>query len=90
MNGCEIVFESDESTVSGDIVYQKFESFINWPGWVMDNTKCADGPGSSIVGIENDRNSCMVLWEQQAWIDENHEHQQSDEMKLIVQCADLK
>ena len=29
LNGCEIVFESDESIISGDIVYQKFQSIVN-------------------------------------------------------------
>jgi hypothetical protein len=35
-NGCEVVFESKESIVSGHVVYQKFQSFINLEGWAVN------------------------------------------------------
>ena len=29
INGCEVIFETDELMVSGEVVHQKFESFTN-------------------------------------------------------------
>ena len=44
-HGCEVVFKSNESIVSGDKVYETFQSFINRPDWTIDNNLSADGPG---------------------------------------------
>ena len=40
-DGCEVVFETDESKVSGKVIHQKFESIINWQGWSI-NEKLID------------------------------------------------
>jgi hypothetical protein len=58
LQGCEVVYESHESLVSGSKVYDQFESFIHTLGWSINNNLVADGPGSSTVGIENDNNHC--------------------------------
>jgi hypothetical protein len=34
-HGCEIVFKSHDSIVSGEKVYNTFQSFINAPGWAI-------------------------------------------------------
>ena len=87
-NGCEIIFKSHESIVSGDKVYNTFQSFINAPGWVIDNKLSADGPGSSSVTIEKNKNWCTILWSQHAWIDEKTgEHKQSSNIEMIIQCT---
>jgi hypothetical protein len=87
-HGCEIVFKSHESIVSGDKVYETFQSFINSPGWAIDNKLSADGPGSSSVTIERDKNKCAILWSQHAWIDEKTgEHRQSSDIEMIIQCT---
>ncbi len=88
VKGCEVIFESDESIVSGKVVYQTFQSFTNWQGWSINESLIADGPGSSIIGIENDQNKCTLHWSQHAWIDEkSNEYRQSEQIKLIVQCT---
>jgi len=88
LNGCEVIFKSDESIVSSGIVYQKFQSFTNWQGWSINENLIADGPGSSTVGIENDQNKCILHWSQHAWIDEkSNEYRQSKHIKLIIQCT---
>ena len=88
IDGCEIIFESDESIVSGDIVYQKFQSFTKLQGWSIDENLIADGPGSSTIGIENDQNKCILHWSQHSWIDEkSNQIKQSEQIKLIVQCV---
>jgi hypothetical protein len=87
-HGCEIVYESHESIVSGDKVYGTFQSFINRPGWTIDNNLSADGPGSSSIGIENEKGKCIILWSQHAWIDDKTgEHRQSSDIEMIIQCS---
>jgi hypothetical protein len=87
-HGCEIVFTSHDSILSGDKVYNIFQSFINSPGWVIDDNLSADGPGSSSVTIESDKNKCTILWSQHAWIDEKTgEHRQSSNIDMIIQCS---
>jgi len=88
LKGCEIIFESNESIVSGEDVYLKFQSFTNWQGWTFNENLTADGPGSSTIGIENNQNKCILHWSQHSWIDEkSNEYRQSDQIKLIIQCT---
>ena len=87
-DGCEVVFGTDESMVSGKVAHQKFESFINLSGWSLNEKLMADGPGSSTVGIENDGTRCLVKWSQPSWVDEKAgEIKQSDKIKIVVQCS---
>ena len=88
LQGCEVVYESQESLVSGSRVYDQFESFIHTPGWFINNNLVADGPGSSTIGIENENDRCLINCSQHAWIDEKtREHRQSSQIKMIVQCS---
>jgi len=88
LKGCEIIFESNESIVSGKVVYLKFQSFTNWQGWTINENLSADGPGSSTIGIENNQNKCILHWSQHSWIDEkSNEYRQSEKIKLIIQCT---
>ena len=64
LKGCEVIFESNESIVSGEVVYLKFQSFTNWQGWHINENLSADGPGSSTVVIENNQNKCILHWSQ--------------------------
>mgnify|MGYP006974249547 CR=1 FL=1 len=86
--GCEVVYESRESLVSGSKVYDQFKALMHTPGWSINNSLVADGPGSSTVGIENENHRCLINWSQHAWIDEKtKEHRQSSQIKLTVQCS---
>ncbi len=88
LKGCEVIFESDESIVSGEVVYLKFQSFTNRQGWYINENLSADGPGSSTVVVENIQNKCILHWSQHAWIDEqSNEYRQSEHIKLIIQCT---
>ena len=88
IKGCEVIFESNESIVSGKVVFLKFQSFTNWQGWHINENLMADGAGSSTVVIENNQNTCILHWSQHAWIDEkSNEYRQSEQNKLIVQCT---
>ena len=85
-DGCEIVFKSHDSIVASDKVNDTFQSFINSPGWAIDNSLSADGPGSSSIGIENDKSKCTILWSQHAWIDDKSgEHRQSSDIEMVIQ-----
>jgi hypothetical protein len=87
-HGCEIIFKSHDSIASGDKVYNAFQSFINAPDWAIDDKLSADGPGSSSVKIENDKNKCAILWSQHAWIDEKTgKHSKSSDIEMIIQCT---
>jgi hypothetical protein len=86
-HGCEIIFKSHDSIVSGEKVYNKFQSFINAPDWAIDHKFSADGPGSSSGTIENDKNRCTLLWSQHSWIEESGEHRQSSDIEMIIQCS---
>jgi hypothetical protein len=87
-HGCEIIFKSHESMISGDEVYKTFQLFINAPGWIIDSNLSADGAGSSSVSIEKDRNKCTIHWSQHAWIDEESgEQRQSSDIEMIIQCS---
>ena len=86
-HGCEIIFKSHESIISGDKVYETFQSLINAPDWIIDNNLSADGPGSSSVSIEKDKSKCTIHWSQHAWIDEESgEQRQSKNIEMIIQC----
>ena len=88
-HGCEIVFKSHESIVSGDKVYDTFQSFINAPDWTIDNNLSADGPGSSSVTIENNKSRCTILWSQHAWIDDqSNKIKQSSDIEMMIQCTE--
>ena len=83
-----IIFKSHESIVYGDEAYETFHSFINAPEWTIDRKLIADGPGSSSIGIENDRSKCTIHWSQHAWIDEKSGKQrQSSDIEMIIQCS---
>jgi hypothetical protein len=88
LKGCEVIFESDESIVSNEVVFLKFQSFASWQGWYINENLMADGPGSSTIVIENNQNKCILHWSQHSWIDEqSNEYRQSEQIKLIVQCT---
>ena len=88
LKGCEVIFESDESIVSGEVVFLKFQSFTNWQDWSINENLIADGPGSSTIVIENNQYKCILHWSQHSWIDEkSNEYRQSENIKLIVQCT---
>jgi hypothetical protein len=88
LKGCEIIFESNESIVSGGVVYLKFQTFTNRKGWYINENLSADGPGSSTAVIENNQNKCLIHWSQHSWIDEkSNEYRHSEQIKLIVQCT---
>ena len=88
LDGCEVVYESNESLVSGDRGHDLYIEFVNAKGWKQNNKYGADGPGSSSVGIENDGYRCLINWFQHSWLDDRtNEIKQSDQIKMVIQCS---
>ena len=88
LKGCEVIFESNETIISGEVVYLKFQSFTNLQDWYINENLTADGPGSSTVEMNTNQNKCILHWSQHAWIDErSNEYRQSEHIKLIIQCT---
>jgi hypothetical protein len=86
--GCEVVFKSHETLVSGEKVFDLFQSLITAPGWKIDNNLTADGPGSSSVGIENPGDKCAIHWSQHSWVDDKTgKIEQSSDIEITVQCS---
>ena len=56
-------------------------------GWRFDNAIAADGPGSSLFGIEDAKVHCLVAYQQDASMDEKTgEIVRSDALVMAVQC----
>lgn len=86
--GCEVVFKSREALISGEKVFDLFQSLTTAPGWDIDEKLIADGPGSSSVGIKNASYKCALHWSQHAWVDERTgKIEQSSDIEIIVQCS---
>jgi hypothetical protein len=88
--GCEIRFETTDSLSAGRTVpdFQPVEgSDLYAAGWRQTEGMLADGPGSSIYGIERDTVACVIHWDQPAGIDDDGEFFQSDTLDIIVQCT---
>ena len=88
LDGCEVVFQTNELIVSGDKVHDLYNELINSDGWTKNHDYAADGPGSSLIGIENDGYRCLINWSQHSWLDDKtNEIRQSDKIRMVVQCS---
>ena len=87
-DGCEIVFQTNESMASGTEAHDLYVELIHSDGWTQNNDYAADGPGSSLAGIENDGYRCLINWSQHAWLDDKtDEIKRSDQIKMVIQCS---
>jgi hypothetical protein len=89
--GCQVRFVTNDSLSAGyeapDFAPME-DSEIYRLGWRFTPGVGADGPGTSIFGIQRDSIECLVRWDQPAWIDDQGEHQQSDVLTVTVQCRE--
>ncbi len=85
VSGCEVEFKTHASMVPGEKVFERFESLTHAPGWVADPV--ADGPGTSTVVVEREKNRCFLHWSQNSWVDEeSKEIKQSEDIEVKIQC----
>jgi hypothetical protein len=88
--GCAITFETEEARVRGDAV----PTFVAAPGtelfdlgWRMHPRYQADGPGTSLHGIQKDDALCLVYHAQPAHLADSGEIVASETITVNVQCA---
>jgi hypothetical protein len=75
------------SVPSGKL-HDLYNELINSGVWSKKHDYAADGPGSSLIGIENDGYRCLINWSQHAWLDDKtNEIKQSDKIRMVVQCS---
>lgn len=87
--GCQIDFETTDSSLAGvpapDLIAAPgtmlFES-----GWRMIPELIADGAGSGIHVIRRDTVTCLVSWEQPAYLEDDGTFVRSDTLTIVVQC----
>jgi len=87
--GCEMVMITSEQRLAGQPLPDLSAAsgtFLYRQGWRIQPALVADGPGTGVVGMTKDQTLCLVYTEQPAWIDENGRHQQSDEIRIRVEC----
>lgn len=91
VRGCQVRFVTRDSLVAGHGVpaFDALEgSEMHRRGWRMSDGIGADGPGSSIFGIERDSVRCLVWWDQPAYIDDDGEFVQSETLTITIQCRE--
>ena len=89
-NGYEIIFETKWSLLDKDptdMFYPFEDSYWHNAGWRADIRFCADGPGSTLYLIRNDKFFCIIRWEFTAYIDDNGEHVSGDELSGRMKCG---
>ncbi len=85
ISGCQVEFGSHASMVSGEKIFERFDSLSHTVGWSTDNV--ADGPGSSTVIMKREKERCFLHWTQNSWVDEEtKEIEQSEDIEVVIQC----
>jgi len=91
-DGCEVEFETNDSTRVGTAVSNFFAdpgTRLHGDGWRMRVDIGADGAGSGVHGVEREAVLCIVRWEQPAYIDDDGEFAESDTLRMWIQCTDV-
>ncbi len=87
--GCEMVMVTSEQRLAGQPLPDLTAApgtLLYRQGWRIQPTYIADGPGTGVIGMEKGQTLCLVYTEQFAWIDDAGHHQQSDEIRIRVEC----
>lgn len=87
--GCEIKFVTNDILLSGIKVpdftpVEGSEMYRN--GWRVNNSFSADGPGTSLLGVQKKTVLCLVGYNQPAYLDDQGNIIQSETLSITVQC----
>lgn len=89
--GCEIAFETNDSTLGGRVA-PDFRADpgtdMYGSGWRAIPEILADGAGSGVHGIRKEATRCLIRWEQPAYVDDGGGIVQSATLTILVQCSD--
>jgi len=93
ITGCKVFYKSTDKLLSGAKKFPDFRategSDLFKDGWYGDFKFDADGPGSSMHGIRKGNILCIILYDQDAYIDEKTgEIVQSEIITSTVQCSE--
>lgn len=88
--GCEVRLVTNNTLLSGKEVpafHATADTALYRKGWRENHAFVADGPGSSVVGLENGPVLCLVSHDQPAYVeDKTGEIIQSETLTITVQC----
>ncbi len=92
-SGCEVRLVTYDALIRNEHPVPNFEaqpdSELYRQGWRANNAYAADGPGSSVYGIEKGKTLCIVREEQPAHIDDHGKIVQSKTLTITVQCREI-
>jgi len=91
-NGYEIIFETKWSLIDKDkdpmdMFYPYENNYWYNTGWRADIRFCADGPGSTSYLIRNGEFFCTIRWYFVAYIDDNGNFVEGNELSGRIQCG---
>ena len=91
--GCRIILNSHIELMKENAELPSFwadeGSTLYNEGWRTNHDYTADGPGSGKYAIEKDGITCIIDWDQHAWIDEKTDKiMQSDKINMEIRCLD--
>jgi hypothetical protein len=90
--GCEVIFKSNEQLMTGSELpsFESPEGSVFYrAGWRIDEKYRADGAGSGSYGIVKEAVLCLIHWDQDSWVNETGEIEQSELINMTVQCMSL-
>jgi len=91
--GCEVRLVTNNNLIDNDRPLPNFnaqpDSELYRQGWRANNSYTADGPGSSVYGIEKGDTLCIVRENQPAHLEEHGKIVQSETLMITVQCRKM-
>ena len=92
--GCEVKLVTNDTLNRNHHPMPNFDaqpdSELYRHGWRTNNAYTADGPGSSVYGIEKEKTLCVVREDQPAHIDDRGSIVQSETLTITVQCRNIQ
>lgn len=90
--GCEISFISNDSLMTkGSPLFRPDpdnNKYLYQQGWRSNKNYSADGPGTTLYGIEKNNLLCLISERQPAYIDDSGETVQQSKVTVTVECIE--
>ena len=89
--GCFLVMVTSKARLAGQtmpLLDGSPGSLLHDAGWRSNPKYLADGPGTGVVGLEDNGTLCLVYTNQPAYVDHSGQIIQSEHIKVRVECMD--
>lgn len=90
--GCEINFISNDSLMTKGFPLfwpdPKNNKYLYQLGWQSNKNYSADGPGTTLYGIEKKNILCLISERQPAYIDESGKKVQELKISVTIECVE--